>query len=246
MMIPAVISGFLLTADHQKIAYAHYNAGHKEVIVIAPGFFNSKESILLKALKEALLEDYDVIMFDFRGHGKSQGVFFWMSREALDLEAVLDYAAAQYAKVGLIGFSLGGATSINVLSKSDKADSLVVISAPSAFEKVDFRFWKLDLENDIVYNLGKGGKGKGVRPGPFWLKKIKPVDVIENVKAPILFIHGDKDWVVDHKHSVKLFEKTKSRKELKIIKNGPHAEYLMRKNSKELLDSIKEWFRKTL
>ncbi len=236
----------LITADKEKISIKHYERHHKRAVVIAHGFFNSKESILLKSLKDSLLDYYDVIMFDFRGHGKSSGLFTWTSREKLDLEAALHYARLRYEKVGLIAFSLGAAIAINLLSDSTLADSLVALSAPSEFEKIDFKFWKLDFENDILFNLGKGSKGKGARPGAFWLKKDKPLSLVSKVKAPILYIQGGKDWVVGHHHSLKLLEKTKSKKDCVIIAGGPHAEYLMRKHGGQVVNAIKMWFQDTL
>ena len=247
MVAELVISGYLLTKDHQKVHYDHYQAGHKEVVVIAHGFFNSKQALLLKELGEALQDDYDVILFDFRGHGKSNGLFYWSAREYQDLLAVLEYAHQTYDKIGVIGFSLGGTTSLITASKTDRIDSLVCVSAPSEFEKVDYHFWELDAENDLLYTLIKDGRvGKGVRPGPFWDKKIKPIDIVGQLDLPILYIHGDDDWVVKPWHSEKLFEKTGGPKDLLIIKNGPHAEYLVRKHKKELVQAVKSWFGRTL
>ena len=246
MLTQAILSAILLTSDKHKISYDHYECGHKAVVVIAHGFFTSKESVLLKKLKDGLTDTYDVIMFDFRGHGKSSGLFSWTTHESHDLEAVLQYAKTRYTTIGLIGFSLGAAISINVLSEADAVDSFIAISAPSDFEKIEYHFWRLNFEEDIVYNCGEGGKGKGIRPGPFWLKKQKPIDAVDKVTIPILYIHGDKDWVVGDNHSKKLYEKTTAEKKIAIIKNGTHAEYLMRKNSKDVVELIRDWFRQTL
>lgn len=246
MLIQAILSGILLTSDKHKISYDHYEYGHKAVVIIAHGFFTSKESVLLKKLKDGLSDSYDIIMFDFRGHGKSSGLFSWTAKEQKDLDAVLEYAKASYERIGLIGFSLGAAISINLLSKTDVVDSFVAVSAPSDFDKIEYHFWKLNPQEDIFYNLGEGGKGKGIRPGPFWFKKQKPIDVVDAITAPILYIHGDKDWVVGDNHSKKLCAKTAAKKRIVIIKNGTHAEYLMRKNEKEVIEPIRDWFTRTL
>lgn len=242
-----IVSGYVKTKDHIRIHYEHCQAGYDDVVIIAHGFFNSKQSSLLKELSEDLSLKYDILSFDFRGHGKSQGLFHWTSKEYLDLLAVIDYAKKRYTKIGVIGFSLGAATSLITASKTDCVHSLISISSPSEFEKIDYRFWELSLENDLWYGfLGRGKKGKGVRPGPFWQEKEKPVDVVERLRLPILFIHGNEDWVIKHAHSKKLYEKTKTFKKLAIIKNGPHAEYLIRKNKKELMELIHSWFKETL
>lgn len=239
--------GVLTTTDNHKIHYDHYKKDHPSVLIVAPGFFNSKQAVLLKDLAESLSRSHDVIAFDFRGHGKSSGLFYWTSKEHRDLTAVLAYAKKTYTQIGVIGFSLGAAISLITASKTDVIDSLVCISPPSAFDTIDYRFWELDPENDLVYTfLREGRTGKGVRPGPFWYKKEKPIDCIEKIKAPILFIHGDKDWIIGPWHSALLSQKTKSPQSRVIIKDGHHAEYLLRKNKKTIIQTLLDWFEKTL
>jgi len=133
------------------------------------------------------------------------------------------------------------------LAKQDAADSLIAISSPSDLSRIDYKFWKLDFKGDLLYTFGKEGKiGKGIRPGPFWLNKPKPVDVVGKVKCPIFYIHGDRDWVIGYKHSQELYDKTNSKKAIKIIKNGPHAEYLLKDDSAGVMELIKSWFKTTL
>ena len=240
------ISNSLLTIDGQTIHYDLYQHGHKRLIIIAHGFFNSKDALLLKELGNTLSNQYDILIMDFRGHGKSGGLFYWTSKEYMDLEAVLEYARREYEKIGVIGFSLGAATSLVTASKTDLMNSLISISAPADLKKIEYHFWELDFENDIVYNLGDGKIGKGIRPGPWWLKKDKPMDCVGEIKIPVFYIHGKADWLIKPWHSEELYRKTNSKKRLTIIKNGPHAEYLIRKNKEEIVGLIKEWFKETL
>jgi len=241
------ISGYLLTSDNYRIHYDHYKDGHQNVIVIAHGFFNSKQAILLKQLAESLNDEYDVILFDFRGHGQSKGLFYWTSKEYLDLVSIVEFASKTYQSIGLIGFSLGAAISIIAASKTSLINSIIAISAPVEFRKIDFRFWKLSIKNDLFYNLfGEGRNGKGVRPGPFWFKKEKPLEIVKKIEIPIFYIHGDSDWVIRYWHSEELYKSTSALKRLNIIKNGPHAEYLFLAHRDEMLRLIREWFRETL
>ena len=66
---------------------------------------------------------------------------------------MLNYAKSNYQKIGVVGFSLGAATSIITASREDLIDSLIAVSAPVEFEKIEYCFWDLDVENDIFYNL---------------------------------------------------------------------------------------------
>ncbi len=235
------------TTDHHWIHYDRYQEGHAKVIIVAPGFFNNKDSQLLKELGGSLKDQYDVWIMDFRGHGKSGGLFYWTSKEYLDLRAVVDDAKQHYKKIGVVGFSLGAATSIITASKIDGIDTVVAVSAPTEFEKIEYRFWELDVENDVFYNLtGEGRAGKGVKPGPFWLKKDKPIYRVEHIKCPVFYIHGGADWLIKPWHSEELYKRTPTRKRLAIIKNGPHAEYLMRKDKEEIVGLIRDWLNETL
>jgi pimeloyl-ACP methyl ester carboxylesterase len=239
----------LKMTDGCGIAYRHYDGGKKKVVVIVHGFYNSKDSELLSLLADRLSGEYDVFIFDLRGHGKSDGRFTWTTREEDDLGAVLEHLKARYQKVAVIGFSLGGTTSMNVLTSGGrKADSFICVSAPSDFDKVDYKWWLLDWENDIFYSLmTKGGRqGKGVRIGAWWLKKNKPIDNVTKLDIPVLYLHGDKDWVVGKWHSEELYAKTRSKKEIAIVENGPHAEYLIRKYPEMMFGKISGWLNETI
>lgn len=242
------VSNFLITPDKHKVAYTYYNAGHENVIIIAHGFYNSKDTLILQDLAKSLLDDYDVFMFDFRGHGKSSGLYTWTSKEGGDLKTVLDYLEGKYKKTGMFAFSLGASIAINTLSRDNRVSSLISVSAASDPAKIDYQFWRLDLKGDLAYTLftSEGLKGRGFHPGPFWLKKERPVDNVGKIKIPILYIHGEKDWVVKPWHSETLYKKTRSKKRLVIIKDGPHAEYLIRDCFAQFMDEAKSWFKETL
>ena len=245
---PTVVSGMLTTVDHQKISFQHFKNGSRAVIIIAHGYYNSKQAVVLQQLAQALGKEFDIFMFDFRGHGKSSGVFTWTSRESNDLKAVLDFIAPQYSRKGLIAFSIGASISINLLATDKRVDSFICVSAPSDMSRIDYWFWALDWKGDAVYTFfnPKGRIGKGVRPGPFWLAKKKPIDNVGKITTPIMFIHGSRDWVIRPWHSEALYKKAAGVKKIIFIKNGSHAEYLIRDYPEQFVADVKNWFFDTL
>lgn len=91
-----ITSGHCTARDDHQVHYDHYQNQHEKVIIIAHGFFNSKQAVLLKGLAETFSDEYDVIIFDFRGHGESKGWFYWTTKEYLDLLAVAEFAGKHY------------------------------------------------------------------------------------------------------------------------------------------------------
>lgn len=237
----------ITTTDQKKIQLDHYRADHAEVIILAHGFYNSKQAVLFKEMATRLLDEYDVIVFDFRGHGKSSGRFSWTANEHRDLQAVLDYAEKDYEQIGVIGFSLGAAISILTAARDSRIQSLIVVSPPYDFDRINYRFWKMGVMENVVYNVFQDGRiGKGIRPGWPWRKKHRPIDAVEHLEVPTLFVHGQKDWLISPEHSRKLYRKAHCTKDLVILKEGTHAEYIFRGDKAGTVNLFKKWFRKTL
>ncbi|MBU1043588.1 MAG: alpha/beta hydrolase [Candidatus Omnitrophica bacterium] len=238
----------LKTFDRQTIALDHYRNGFKKVVVLAHGFYNNKDAYLFKAIAAELAKYYDVLVFDFRGHGKSTGLFSWTADEPKDLSVVLAYAKEQgYDQVGIVGFSLGAAVAIIEASHNRIINSVIAVSAPFDFWQINFHFWEPEMLSDLKLNLGIKGKGKGVRPGNILKKKIKPIDVVSKIApVPIYFIHGEKDWIIKPKHSEKLFEKALDPKKLLIIQQAGHAEKIFDSNPNQFIQECVQWFEQTL
>ncbi|MBF0569893.1 MAG: alpha/beta fold hydrolase [Candidatus Omnitrophica bacterium] len=243
-----IVKESVLTEDQHRISCLHYASGHDRCLVISHGFYNSKDALVLDDLARSLASEYDVVLFDLRGHGESSGLFTWISKEGNDLKAVLAAYRGRYRRTGLVAFSLGGSIAINTLAREPLVDSFVCVSAPASLWGVNYHFWELSFQKDFVYTLidKAGRKGKGVRPGPFWLKKERPIDNVGKLVAPVLFIHGTRDWVVKPSHSQRLFDRTVSPKKLVIFKDAPHAEYLLRDNRERFIAEVRAWFTATL
>jgi len=242
-------SGTLYTKDNRAIAYEHYKKGLDSVIIVCPGFYNSKKNRWMRKTVELLLSEHDVIIFDFRGHGDSDGKFSWSVKEHMDVDAVMDYAVAQgYKHIGILAFSLGAASSINAVAQRGDVDSMVLISCPSKFRAIDFCFWEPGMLYDLIDNIVDVWKGKGARvTNILTAQPPKPIETITGIKhTPILFIHGSWDWVIKDRHSRKLYNAAQGHKRLVIIEKGFHAERLIQLHPDRMKELILGWFSETL
>lgn len=241
-------NSFVITEDGKRIAFSHVKGGFSKVIIIAHGVYNNKDTVLFRRIADAFAKEYDVIMFDFRGHGKSSGVFTWTALEQKDLRAIIAYAKENnYAKIGVIGFSLGAAIGLIEASCRQNIDSLIAVSVPADLGSINYHFWEKDMWKDLMLNFGAKGRGKGIRPGSLSLQKIRPIDIVDKISpTPVQFIHGEKDWLVKPSHSQRLFDKAKDPKALTIIKDGGHAERIFDAFPNEFMNICLNRFRETL
>jgi pimeloyl-ACP methyl ester carboxylesterase len=203
---------------------------------------------LFRRIAQALSKEYDVILFDFRGHGKSSGKFSWTAREQNDLGAVVAFAKENhYEKIGVIGFSFGAAVALIEASNQKNIDSLIAVSSFASLASMDYHFWEKDMWEDLKLNLGIKGRGKGARLGNPFLKKIRPLDIVNKLSPiPVLFVHGEKDWIVKPSHSQRLFEKANDPKALVIVEGGGHAERMFDVFPDQFMKICLDRFRETL
>jgi alpha-beta hydrolase superfamily lysophospholipase len=238
------MKNFVTTSSGLKIAVTHEEVTKDRAVIIAPGFFTSKDTKTYKNIARDLKKEFDVISMDFRGHGKSEGYYSYSANEKEDLKAVIDYARGHYAKVGVVGFSYGGTIAMIQAAEYKNVDSLICVGSPMASEEIEFKWWKPE-----AFRLGlmKFEWGNGVRTGNPFLKKIRPIDVVHAIApTPILFMHGTGDPTVDHRHSLKLHEAAREPKAVKIFENGSHAEEIYRRFPEAFLNEVNAWFKKTL
>jgi len=239
----------LVTEDGVEIAFEHFRNGFDSVIIVCPGFFNSKANGAIRKAIDLVSGEHDVIIFDFRGHGKSGGKFTWTAKEPSDLDAVIGYAVKSgYKRIGVIGFSLGAAIAIIVAARRTEIKSMALVSAPYSFWDINYHFWEPEMFSDLKAMIDCRFEGKGVKIDHIFMDKERPIDMIAAVKdSAILFIHGAKDWVIKDYHSKKLFNSaTVYEKKLEIFSDGLHAERLIEQYPGRMKDLISEWFRQTL
>lgn len=232
---------FLKTVDNINIAVNHIKNNHKEVIILVHGWFMTKDSRAFSSLAKDFSKYFDVISFDCRGHGKSSGFYTFTSKETIDLKTVVEFAKKQYEKIYLIGFSLGGALVLIHSSLNIDVDKVIAVSAPCDFNKIENKIWKKEawLPTFKKFELERW---ISIRPSLIMRKKIKPIDVIKNIKVPTLFIAGEKDPTVCPWHTKLLYEKATCPKKFELFKSI-HAEDLYLDNPQQFINTCIKWLK---
>lgn len=216
-------------------------------MIVSHGFYNSRSSRSLQRVIGFLLPRYDVITFDYRGHGQSSGVYTFGAREGRDLEAVFAYARRfPYAKRALLGFSLGASVAAVSQERGRSLDSLMLVSCPWSFNTIDCHFWERPVLIAVRDMFNANGKARGARIGNPFLKKPFPAHAVPHITSPVLFVHGQRDWLVKPWHSQELFRLKHHAGRLEILRDGFHGEKLTEQFPERFRRMALDWFGETL
>jgi uncharacterized protein len=210
----------LLTKDNITLdGWFIKNPKASKAIILCHGYPMDKGNIY--HLTTFLAKKYNLLYFDFRGMGKSEGFFTSGGyKETMDIEAGLEFLNKKgFKDIGAYGLSMGAATALMV--KPGKLKAIVADSPYADLKSVlddIFSFFGIfrhpllgimNVWNKIIFGVTT--------------QNVSPLKNIGNLKIPILIIHGDKDSQLPLSGSQKLHEKNPDT-ELWIIKGADHCE----------------------
>jgi pimeloyl-ACP methyl ester carboxylesterase len=133
----------------------------KVVVVAHPAVVGSRYAQVVD-LADELSSSCSVLLFDFRGHGRSGGrCRLGFTDAATDITAVIGRARGLgFAKVGVAGFSLGAAAAVLAASDGVELDALAAIGCPPSFP--DITMWN---EHPILSRAALRGLGMRIDRG---------------------------------------------------------------------------------
>lgn len=231
---------FLTTQDGVKIAINHHKTEHDEVLIIAHGWFMTKDSSYFRDMAEVFSKNFDIISMDFRGHGRSSGFYTFTSKETMDLKSVVDYAKKQYSKIYLMGFSLGGALVLIHSAIEKDVDKVIAVSAPHSFIRIENHMWKKEAWSHSLRKF-EFVRWITVRPSLIIGKKIRPIDIVGEIEVPTLFMAGEKDVTVRAWHSKSLYRIAKCQKHFELFEDCCHAEDLFYQEREKFVNVCTNW-----
>lgn len=199
--------------------------GSKGTVVFGHGRFGSKDSDLkyVPWLREA---GYNCFLFDFRGHGRSEGDYTSFGyHERKDLLGAIDLLESKgIPRVGVLGFSLGAVVGISTAAQCPAITAVVADGAfvmvrralaRGAEERGVPRWLVRALGPSILWLAGRRVGGDLEKSDPMrWVAKIAP--------RALFLIHGEEDPYVSVEDVRRLYEEAGEPKELWIARGAGH------------------------
>ncbi len=203
----------------QRLVGVMHTQGKKGVIV-SHGFASNKENISIYT-KFLQSKGYSTLAFDYSGHGESGGDIGNTTATAWkdDLNAAIDFMQEHCNDIALLGFSLGGMSSLLCSSRSK---ATIAIAPPTNFRKLAVHFIKSGLIKKFEKFIDFGGLNIKTtfitESAKYDMKKI-----VKSTKCPILIIHGDKDDIVPLLQSEEIMQYINEPKKLAVINDMGHS-----------------------
>jgi pimeloyl-ACP methyl ester carboxylesterase len=184
----------------------------------------------------------NVLMFDFRGHGDSDGYTVSFGRhERFDVLAALDYLRRerpeQAREVYGLGISMGSSALLQAAAEaSPPFDGIIVDSAFAS---------ATELTDNVLANfpaalrpyMGACGVPIASIHAGCWLPSVNPIESAARIQAPVLFIHAKDDSLIPVNHTERLQQVVLGPKAVFLTERGGHSSSL--RSRKEYLAFVK-------
>jgi fermentation-respiration switch protein FrsA (DUF1100 family) len=157
---------------------------------------------------------FNVLMFDFRAHGRSEGQYVTFGMyEKDDLLGALDFLAARgIQRAGVLGFSLGATTAIITAAITDRIAALVAEGAVARLKQtLARRLWRYGVPLPLGWLLAAWALVFAATITRGRIDQVDAVRWIPHIQAPILLIHGAADDLISAAEVAELSVRSGSR-----------------------------------
>ena len=243
MTEPVLKTRTLVTEDGVPIDAMHLPRDTDLAIVMAHGFTLSWQHGAVWRVARRLNRTAGVIVFDFRGHGRSGGLSTLGDRETKDLAVAIAYARELgYQRIAAVGFSMGASVVVRYAGLIGGVDAAVSVSGPGRWYyrgTYPMRRVHWAVERRLGRMITRKWLNTRVSGGRWNPVPMPPAEAAARIAPiPFLVVHGDKDPYFPVEHAHQLYQAAKEPKELWVVPGFGHAES---GSSDALLDRIAAW-----
>jgi alpha-beta hydrolase superfamily lysophospholipase len=221
----------LTTVDGIRLAaHTHCADAPRGSVVVAHGFTASATHADVEALAGAMVASgYDVITYDARGHGESEGQCTLGDLERHDVAAAVQATNPASGPVVLVGLSMGAIAVLRHAAEQSEtgvrpAAGVVTVSAPAR--------WRLPRNARGVLSAGItstvpgrafAARRLGVRLAPGRRRPAPPIDLVTRLDVPLAVVHGTGDPFLPSSNARALYDAASVPRRLDLVPGAWHA-----------------------
>ncbi|HJQ98192.1 MAG TPA: alpha/beta hydrolase [Candidatus Polarisedimenticolaceae bacterium] len=215
-----------------------WDEGRPSSVLLVHGLLGSRSMREIVRVAEGLLDTYDVMAIDVRGHGESPGRFTWGREEWSQVAAAVAHLAPR--KVFGVGFSYGGYHIARAIARGTPIERIVLVGSPVDLRVLDHFPFGPKLWRHAPAAFARGRRRMRVEWFPPGKEAALPDEELRAVKVPALVVHGESDWLISARHADRYMATLPAAKRLDVPR-GLHGEYLVTSHGDLLVEAIRSF-----
>jgi dipeptidyl aminopeptidase/acylaminoacyl peptidase len=198
-------------------------------IVVLHGVKKNRTDVLRAAL---MLRNagFNVLVFDGRGHGSSEGRYVTYGfYERRDVEAAIEWLVAEKkidrSRVGMAGESMGAAIALQVAAHNPWIRAVWADSPFASLRRVAEEFARRVTRlpgavlNPVLWTTLQIANYRG----KFDVKTVDPLALAARITCPVFLVHGTADQLISIAHSENIYEALGGEKDMWTVEGARHA-----------------------
>ena len=196
------------------------SAPHRGTVLYLHGIADNRSSAA-GVVDRFVTRGYDVIAYDSRAHGESEGdLCTYGFLEKRDLSRVLD--GVREGPILLVGTSLGAAVALQEAATDPRISAIIAAETFAdlrtvATERAPFFFTAGII--DRAFRMAE-------KQGSFEVDAVSPVTAAAHITIPVLLVHGADDSETVPDHSRRVLAALRGRKQLILVPGARHNQSL--------------------
>jgi len=206
---------------------------------------------------DALLErGIATLLIDLDGHGDNPRVQRF-PQITEDVTAAVSWLRKRYARVGVLGLSLGGCVAARAIADGVPVDALVVMEAPPRLQFTRADMWREGrallrpnvltiFQDSTTYHIARSWSTTPIRTAISTWDLIDGLDLLgslQRISTPLLALYGSSDAIVKPAQALQVCDALPPGATFRLVPGASHLTLFLRP---DIQQAVAAWFEQTM
>jgi len=231
-------------------------AGARMVVCLLHGSGDHKTAYTWWMVDALLARGIATLLVDLDGHGDNPRVQRFPEITE-DVTAAISWLRERYARVGVLGLSLGGCVAARAIADGAPADALVLMEAPPRLQFTRADMWREGMsllypsalvvfQDCTAYQIARTWSTAPIRAAISTWDLIDALDLLGSlprISAPLLALYGGSDAIVKPPQALQVRDALPAGATFRLVPGASHLTLFLRP---DIQQAVAAWFQQTM